>query len=697
MDSCFSSKTSTLRSENNKAKFREKCQDLANYLIQNNNPPRYYEQYKVTWKGALNFWLKVYYRDLNKYGGCPLILEEKDKTILNLKYEEVDFCDKKKKDLEEIKQLSGKSKGTDIYISKCNAYNEWIEQKWKHFEQKQNLFETCYKKTSLKKKKKGSSDFICDLMNPQTFQKIPDCPSPNTLSSLNVEAKKAEKVLETKDKEKQEDSKESNDPPELASPAKSEEIDQDTNHNQHEQTNQQVPSTQHDLQIQERLSSPEPPPEEDKADFQSSSQSKTLTLPKPSKSSLEVSGESLSPSPVPLVTKPDNAPQATLSSTISSSQSSPLVSPMPSYTLLGILKKKKRIKKRQVKFLRILLPSLSNRSEHLTQGHLEHPEYDAEEIIKNINIYECNTIKKVNALNRKNERTKTIIEVHLEVLKEYRKEEWEYRKGEFLDICLEVLTKEGHRTNPSLTNEELTIESIKNSNDTVKNKILWIKWIERHKNISEKLKKVEWFNNLKNEWKKEKSYIKEMKELKNESSNENHNILLLEREKDIWRKWISKKRKFIEQYFEQDWFKELAEEYQNMLDEYTNEEKVNDELPKNIEKMEHRENYEELYKYIRTKLLSKFCILAYMAILEECKKEDYIENRELHLDSSINDWKNEENSEKKIKITDNFIEKNNNVYENSKNKEIHNNIGENLLGEKLEDWIGEDESYVNSI
>ncbi|SBT72585.1 STP1 protein [Plasmodium malariae] len=333
----------------------------------------------------------------------------------------------------------------------------------------------------------------------------------------------------------------------------------------------------------------------------------------------------------------------------------------------------------------------------LTQGYLEHPKYGDEEIIKKLKIHECNMIKKVNTLNQKNERTKTIIEVHFEVLEAYRKEEWECKKGEFLEICLDVLTKERYGTHSNLTNDDLIMKNDKSCDHIEKQEILWNKWIERHKNISDKFKKVDWFNNLKNEWKKEKSYIKEMEELKNKASNEYKNVLFLEREKDVWRRWISEKGNILKQYIDQNWFNELSEVNQNILDEYKNEEKSNDVSLINIEELEHRKNYEELYKYIKTKLLSKLCILVLMTILEECKKEEYIEDRELHLDNSINVRKTKKNSEKIPEISDKFIEKYSNAYENSKNSNIHNNIEENFFREEMNDWIGEEVTYVNSI
>ncbi|SBT79457.1 STP1 protein, partial [Plasmodium malariae] len=253
---------------------------------------------------------------------------------------------------------------------------------------------------------------------------------------------------------------------------------------------------------------------------------------------------------------------------------------------------------------RILLPSKSDKiNKFLSDHHLDEPIYDDEEIIKKLKIHEHNTINNTNMLKRKKDRSKTIIEVHMEVLEEFRNEEWELKKGEFLAICLEVYKYEKHRTYPNLINGD-QMENIKCSNDIEEKKIIWNKWIEKHRNLTEKLKNVDWFNNLKNEWKKEKAKLKEIEKLKYISSNENQKCSHFEREKDAWREWISNNGKIVEHYLEQDWFKGLTNEFDNILDEYENEENENSVSLINIEEMEHNKSCEELYEYIKKKLLS---------------------------------------------------------------------------------------------
>ncbi|SCP03007.1 STP1 protein [Plasmodium malariae] len=368
----------------------------------------------------------------------------------------------------------------------------------------------------------------------------------------------------------------------------------------------------------------------------------------------------------------------------------------PYYALMGKFKKKKNIR-RKVKFLRILLPSHSVKKDiFLSDDNLDQTIHDDEEIIKKLKIHEHNTINNTNMLKRKKDRSKTIIEVHMEVLEEFRNEEWEFKKGEFLAICLEAYKYEKHRSYPNLINGD-QMENIKYSNDIEEKKIIWNKWIEKHRNLSEKLKKEDWFNNLKNEWKKEKAKLKEIEKLKYISSKENQKCSHLEREKDAWREWISNNGKIVEQNMEQDWFKGLTDEFNNILGEYENEETKNSVSLINIEEMEHNKSCEELYKFIKKKLLSKVCILAFMTVLDECKKEKNVENKESYLDSSINECNSDKNSDRQYHIIENGVEKEKKVLENSENTETFDYKEENNFTDEIKDWIGDDDTYVNSI
>ncbi|KAI4841409.1 STP1 protein [Plasmodium brasilianum] len=367
------------------------------------------------------------------------------------------------------------------------------------------------------------------------------------------------------------------------------------------------------------------------------------------------------------------------------------------YALIVMFKKKKKIKRKQMKFLRILLPSFSERKRiFLTNDKLVQQKYNDKEITKKIKIQEHNIKQNVNASKSKTERTKTIIEVHMEVLQKFRNEEWELKKREYFEICLEEFTEDQTRDYPNLQSDQLLAECTKNSRGTEESITLCNKLIKRYKYLSENLKKEDWFNSLKNEWKSEREYIKRSKELNNNIPNDTQNISSLETEKDIWRQWISKKGRIIEQYLEYEWFRGLTEELQNTLDEYGNDRNKYNVSLIDLEELEQKGCSEELYKYVKKKLLEKLCILVLMTILEECKKEENTENSESYLDNSINDCKLGKNIDGKSGITENINKDIGNVLEYMENKESYSNKGEPFIQE-LNDWIREENTYINFI
>ncbi|SBS93628.1 surface-associated interspersed protein 8.1 (SURFIN 8.1), pseudogene (SURF8.1), partial [Plasmodium ovale curtisi] len=130
--------------------------------------------------------------------------------------------------------------------------------------------------------------------------------------------------------------------------------------------------------------------------------------------------------------------------------------------------------------------------------------------IKLINI---NGYKK--AIKKKKKKKKsTLIEVHMEVLEEYKNNEWELHKYYFLEICLQCFIYKENDIYSNFTNSELPVNNVKNEKtiqDIEKQENLWNYWIENHRDILEKWKEKEWFQILKNDWKKEKqTYQKEI-------------------------------------------------------------------------------------------------------------------------------------------------------------------------------------------
>ncbi|SBS98707.1 hypothetical protein PMALA_064550 [Plasmodium malariae] len=120
-----------------------------------------------------------------------------------------------------------------------------------------------------------------------------------------------------------------------------------------------------------------------------------------------------------------------------------------------------------------------------------------------------------------------------------------------------------------------------------------------------------------------------------------------------------------EKYFEHDRHKRLTEEFQNTLDECINEETINYVSLVNIDQLQNKENYEELYIYIK-KIINKNVYSSTMTVLEKYKKQE---------------------------ITEKIIEYNINDLENTRNKEFHFHTEEDSFIYDIEEWISENETY----
>ncbi|SBS96637.1 STP1 protein [Plasmodium malariae] len=622
-------KTNSLKRETEKKTFREGCKGLANYLIQHKNQPSYED--KIMWEKILYSWANTYYSRLDKHGGCPVIIEDKDLALLNLKYEAEDFCEEKKTRTKAITCFNNGDIDEDKCDEECahkiKEYNAWINSRKLYFNEKENLI--------IRNCKNQPSHFPtnqCNILEPNIYKTFSKCKF-NHLASLSPSSNEKEKMLQEVSRKtafnlSSNNVTEEEDPKhplqELTQTDRSTKIDQVVN-----QASESVPQNFPSKESSRTQSNTK--------EIQNILTEQNVFLETPLQNQYK---GALSPD---LNTPRHPDPQGLLSPHFSESpQLSPEVSVSTS------------------------VPSFSNnKSKHFTDDHLENPIYDDEEIIKKIKINELT--KNVNSSKRQKDRSKTIIEIHMEVLEECRNEDWESSKEAFLKICLDEFTKKDYRTYPNLTYNDLITENIKSSNDIEKQNILWSKWVERHRYLFAKLKKEDWYNNLKNEWKKKIAYIQERDELKKKSSNENHNFPFLEIEKDLWKHWISKKGIIIEQYLEQEWIKELDMDLNIMSDECVKEDTKNYVTLINIEELQHKENYEELCKYIKKKLLTMLCILVLMSMLEEYKKEVNFDNRESFLDISINEWKTKKYS------------------------------GKDSFRNEIEGWIGEDDLYASSI
>ncbi|SBS98962.1 STP1 protein, partial [Plasmodium malariae] len=640
--------------KSDKEAVRNVCRNLSKYLINNKSPPPHYISFKDKWEGVLKMWVQSHYEKLNIHGGCPVVMDENDMKILELKYDEEDFCEKRNTYLTKIQQLKPRISKTcdNEYLQKCNEYNDWINGRNIYFQEKVSLIKGCYRKEPITRKRGKKQETLCNILKEETFRPSLDC--------LLIDQNPTCKNLQEKKKEdlQKGDQKIAEKPSETEAPT-----EQSLQALQNRETNNsQISLTPGELS------------HEHQPQTQVQSETEATSLQGKSKETevMQTSKDKISETQIN--DTHDDAVLRSPNSTISHPEVPPKSQPPEKHALnaessipfarsanfaktpkiSGLFKKKKKIKRRPVKFLRILYPLLSwKKSEFLAHDHLENTLYDNEETIKRIKIKDHNMNYNVNATTPRKDTYKTIIEVHMEVLEKYRNEEWEHKKEEFLKIFLELFTEEEYTTYPNITNDELIKEDTKSINDIEKQKILWNKWIEKHQNLADKLKKEHWFNNLKNDWKRELDNLKKREELKNDPD-EIQNIPFSQREKDIWRQWISEKCIIIKQYIKQDLFNYLTDELQIIPDELDNEKIKDSLLLINIGELSNKEDCQELYKYIKKKLLTKLCILVLMSVLEECKKEQDIENNESHLDNYIIKFKEKENSDSKKEFIENI-------------------------------------------
>ncbi|SBS94681.1 hypothetical protein PMALA_044420, partial [Plasmodium malariae] len=138
------SRTTSLKTKTSKNEFRDGCLKLADYLIKiKDKPPDYTDPNR--WVPVLKNHFGHKFKELSQHGGCPMIFEQKDRDLLELKYDALDFCEKNN---EYQKKLNAfKKRGSSTYncnndakcISECTEYSTWFISKKKYFEEKKGL------------------------------------------------------------------------------------------------------------------------------------------------------------------------------------------------------------------------------------------------------------------------------------------------------------------------------------------------------------------------------------------------------------------------------------------------------------------------------------------------------------------------------------------------------------------------------
>ncbi|SBT57155.1 STP1 protein [Plasmodium ovale wallikeri] len=174
-----------------------------------------------------------------------------------------------------------------------------------------------------------------------------------------------------------------------------------------------------------------------------------------------------------------------------------LLSLLYKYTPFGLLLGRRRKRKKRDLRSTFVIPEESTYESPNIALHEWEDHNLLEQTVKNeeyVKLLKINRYKQ-EMQKRKKEKKKTLIEVHMEVLEEYKNEKWELHKGDFLEICLRGFINDENETYQKLPYSKLTINNIKNEKtieDIQKQEILWNNWIENHRNILEQWKKEEW-------------------------------------------------------------------------------------------------------------------------------------------------------------------------------------------------------------
>ncbi|CAI7718662.1 STP1 protein [Plasmodium vivax] len=356
------------------------------------------------------------------------------------------------------------------------------------------------------------------------------------------------------------------------------------------------------------------------------------------------------------------------------------------YTSFGLLfgnKKKERHHKKlqEIRLKPTHLEKISNIIEHDNLEDTKHEMYD-----KYI-MYRRG--KRIYTPKKKRNLKKTIIDIHLEVLDECQKDQWELNKRDFHEIILDEFMKDANIVCSHTSYSDSIITNMCNNEEIVKKKTLWVKWIERNKSTLEECKNENWFNMLKIEWKQaHNEYLQKIEESEQSQLNERKNIPLIEMQKDIWRQWVAKQHKLMEMYSEKEWFMYLlkcVEEEPNELETENSNENVS---LTNLEELEKQKLYQQLYK--KKQLTAKLWMLILALVVEECEIEDNTNDKELYLDSFLQNLKPKRCSGEKGYNSEKICESND-IFEGNKNYETEKYKNEELFCKLNDDCINDDD------
>ncbi|SBS89379.1 STP1 protein [Plasmodium ovale curtisi] len=373
------------------------------------------------------------------------------------------------------------------------------------------------------------------------------------------------------------------------------------------------------------------------------------------------------------------------------------------YTPFGLLFSKKKKKKRLKRQLEIKkMPEESPSFHKITNYSVndmpyENKTHDDNNIYSKIKIQKGVIKKNISLPKKKKNKRKALIDIHMELLNEYKNDEWELNKNDFLQICLEEFIREQNKIYSNSENTNLAMKNISIQNTKEDKIVLLDKWTERYRPIWEKFKSENAFKVLQYEWKKEeKEYLENIEQFENNILNENTEISYKEIKKEIWRKWITKQANIIEQFTQEKWFKSLVKQIEDVSNEYKMKEIKDDIFVLNIEKLDNINNNQESYKHDNNPFLIKVLTQIFMMVIEECIKEESPEKTELVLDNIISKI----NKEKCQNIKSHHVE---NTYEKSKDHLEYNEMLEKVthkykdrFNELMEGWKNKPDIDIDS-
>ncbi|SOV81656.1 surface-associated interspersed protein 13.1, putative [Plasmodium reichenowi] len=286
---------------------------------------------------------------------------------------------------------------------------------------------------------------------------------------------------------------------------------------------------------------------------------------------------------------------------------------------------------------------------------------------------------------------KTVIEIHMELLDESQREDWELNRKQFLEICIEEFSNklETEKKNIIKSNElQLNIDNEKIINHMIEKQNMFIqKIMQRNKFLLERWKRKEWFHKLKENWKiqEKNNSITQIQGNNMENSKTERKNIMLEKQKIIWKKWVAKNVMHIEE-----------SNNESLLQDFiTNNENIYFQDKKNLNNIKNQNNniYENsLKKYTEKKLLTVIWIDIHMMVLDELKKEEIQESKIILLDKLIDGLKNKNDTKTNQPIIHIIKEKKENILQHKRNNvNIYQRVNENIDFK----WINEEYKNCN--